>query len=366
MSIIIYIYNIMATLNYIGSKKSLLHFIDHVIELINPQFKKKDNVKFLDGFSGSGIVGKYFNKKYGFNVYSNDMEYYSYVLSYALLKVPYTKKLKNIIEELNKLSKSNDKANFNLITENYSEDGKEKRKFWTIENAQKADAIIENIKTQLIKETISQDEYFFLLASLLSSFDKYSNTASVYGVYLKKYKKSALKTLEVKPIHNDENIVNCKKNVNLNVDINDETISDNKYHIVYLDPPYNNRQYSTNYHPLNFIAKYDASIIPYGKTGLLKNSNKSNYSISKNVENSFNSLIENIDSKFILLSYNNEGIMESETIKKILEKKGKTTLYKYKYKKFKSQAKQDDGTVYEYLYLCEVNVKGGYETFIVE
>jgi adenine-specific DNA-methyltransferase len=160
--------------------------------------------------------------------------------------------------------------------------------------------------------------------------------------------------------------VNCKKNVNLNVDINDETISDNKYHIVYLDPPYNNRQYSTNYHPLNFIAKYDASIIPYGKTGLLKNSNKSNYSISKNVENSFNSLIENIDSKFILLSYNNEGIMESETIKKILEKKGKTTLYKYKYKKFKSQAKQDDGTVYEYLYLCEVNVKGGYETFIVE
>ena len=56
----------MATLNYIGSKKSLLHFIDYVIEIVNTQFKKKNDVKFLDGFSGSGIVGKYFNKKFWF------------------------------------------------------------------------------------------------------------------------------------------------------------------------------------------------------------------------------------------------------------------------------------------------------------
>ena len=356
----------MATLNYIGSKKSLLHFIDYVIEIVNTQFKKKNDVKFLDGFSGSGIVGKYFNKKYGFNVYSNDMEYYSYVLSYALLQVPYTEKLENIIIQLNKLTKPIDKNKFNLITENYSEDGKEKRKFWTVDNSQKADAIIENITTQLHKKTITDDEYFFLLASLLSSFDKNANTASVYGAYLKKYKKSALKTLEVKPIHIDKDIINYKKNINFNLDINNETISDNKYHIVYLDPPYNNRQYSSNYHPLNFIAKYDSSIIPYGKTGLLENSNKSNYSISKNVENSFKSLIENINTKFILLSYNNEGIMDSDTIKQILEKKGKTTLYKYKYKKFKSQITQNDETVYEYLYLCEVDIKGKYETFIVE
>ena len=75
----------MATLNYIGSKKSLLNFIDHIIEKINPQFKKTKKIKFLDGFAGSCIVGKYFNQKYGYNVFSNDMEYYSYVLSFALL-----------------------------------------------------------------------------------------------------------------------------------------------------------------------------------------------------------------------------------------------------------------------------------------
>ena len=318
---------------------------------------KKQKKLNLDGFAGSCIVGKYFNQKYGYNVFSNDMEYYSYVLSFALLKVPYTDKLKNIIEQLNLLSKPIDENKYNLITEHYKR---------TISNSQKADAIIENIKTQLHINNINNDEYLFLLASLLSSIDKYANTASVYGAYLKKYKISALKTLEVKPIHIDDTIVNFDKNFNFNVDVNSETITDNEYDITYFDPPYNNRQYSSNYHPLNFIAKYDENIIPYGKTGLLKNSNKSNYSISKNVLNSFESLIDKINTKYILLSYNNEGIMNSKTIKKILEKKGKTTLYKYKYKKFKSQSSQDDETVYEYIYLCEVDVKGSFSIYIVE
>ncbi len=90
---------------------------------------KLDKIKFLDGFAGSGIVGKYFNQKYSYNVFSNDMEYYSYILSFALLKVEYTDKLKNIIAQLNLLTKPIDENNFNLITENYSEKGKEKENF---------------------------------------------------------------------------------------------------------------------------------------------------------------------------------------------------------------------------------------------
>lgn len=356
----------MATLNYIGSKKSLLEFIDYVLEKINQEFEQTNKIKFLDGFAGSGIVGKYFNQKYGYNLFSNDMEYYSYILSYAMLKVKYTEKLKNIIEQLNLLTKPIDENKFNLVSEHYSEKGKEKRKFWTISNSQKVDAMIENIKTQLDNKLINNNEYMFLLASILSSIDKYANTASVYGAYLKKYKSASLKTFELKPIHTDNNIVNYEINQNYNVDVNSDTITNNEYDIAYFDPPYNNRQYSSNYHPLNFIAKYDNTIIPYGKTGLLENSNKSNYSISKNVEESFRALIEKINTKYILLSYNNEGIMSSSTIKKILKKKGKTTLYKYEYKKFKSQSKQDDETVYEYLYLCEVGKKGKYTSNIVE
>lgn len=355
----------MSTLNYIGSKKTLLSFIDYVITKINVNFKNKNNVRFLDGFAGSGIVSKFFNEKYNYIVYSNDLEYYSYVICYALLKVQYSEKLETKLEELNKLTKPIDK-NYNLITENYSEKGKEKRKFWSIENSEKADAIIENIKKELANKKITNDEYIFLLASLLSSFDKVANTASVYGAYLKQYKTSALKKLDVKPIHTNDNIINDDKNTNYNIDVNSNTITDNNYDIVYLDPPYNNRQYSSNYHPLNFVSKYNSDIVPYGKTGLLENSNKSNYSISKNVESTFKTLIENLKTKYILLSYNNEGLMSSTVIKNILEEKGKTTLYKYEYKKFKSQTTQEDECVYEYLYLCEVGTKGEYESYIVK
>lgn len=141
----------------------------------------------------------------------------------------------------------------------------------------------------------------FIIASLLSTIDKYANTASVYGAYLKKYKTSSLKTFELKPIHTDNNIVNYNFYYNYNLDVNSETITNNEYDITYFEPPYNNRQYSSNYHPLNFISKYDSSIIPYGKTGLLENSNKSNYSISKNVKETFKSLIDKINTKYILL-----------------------------------------------------------------
>ena len=325
----------MSTLNYIGSKKTLLTFIDYVLQKINPKFTNTNKIKFLDGFAGSGIVGKHFNQQYGYNVYSNDLEYYSYIISYALLKVPYSNNLEKQIEELNKLTATVNKE-YNLITENYSEKGKEKRKFWSVSNAEKADAIIEQMQTNLDNKTITKKEYVFLLASLLSSFDKVANTASVYGAYLKEYKTSSLKKLDVKPIHINHEIINDKSNKVFNKDVNSDVITNNKFDIVYLDPPYNNRQYSSNYHPLNFVAKYSSEIIPYGKTGLLENSNKSDYSISKNVENSFKSLIKNLDTKYILLSYNNEGLMNSKDIKEIMSLRGKYGYFLKEYNRFKA------------------------------
>jgi len=92
-----------SVLNYIGSKKSLLTFIENVINDIN--YDKNKNIIFFDGFAGTGIVGKYFNDKYNFAIHSNDLEYYSYIVSYATLKVPYTQKIENKINELNKLKK---------------------------------------------------------------------------------------------------------------------------------------------------------------------------------------------------------------------------------------------------------------------
>jgi adenine-specific DNA-methyltransferase len=342
-----------STLNYIGSKKSLLDFIDSVISKINKDINiETRNIKFFDGFAGTGVVSKYFNRKYGYKTYSNDLEYYSYLISYSNLKVEYTIKLEKIIEDLNKL-KYTKNQNYNLITENYSPQGNEKRMFWTIENANKADAISEAID----KLDISEDERIFLKSSLITSLDKVANTASVYEAY---FKKSSSVVFELKPIHRDEKIENQDVNGIYNKDIMSDILS-NEWDIVYLDPPYNNRQYGSNYGLLNYIGKYDKTIDIYGKAGLIKNYNKSKFSSKVFAENEFKNLIDKIKSKYILISYNNEGIIKQNSFIEILKSKGSVVLYKKSYKNFKSSKNQNDENVYEYLYMCTVDDENSFK-----
>jgi adenine-specific DNA-methyltransferase len=77
------------TLNYIGSKKKLIDFINIPISKIVSNTKK--DIVFLDGFAGTGIVGSYFHNKYNFNIIANDLEYYSYIINHSLLCVKYSK-----------------------------------------------------------------------------------------------------------------------------------------------------------------------------------------------------------------------------------------------------------------------------------
>jgi len=355
---------ILSTLNYIGSKKSLLNFLDLIFNKINNELNKStENIEFGDLFSGSGIVSKYFNRKYKYKVVSNDLEYYSYIINYANLKVPYTDNLKNIIIKLNKLVDSND-DNYKLIQNNYSPLSKFERKFWTIQNSKKADAIIEQIELNNRNKYITNDEKIFLIASLIASLDKIANTTSIYGAYLKEFKKKSLLLFELKPIHNDTKIINIEKNLILNKDINSDILNNN-YDIVYLDPPYNERNYGGNYGPLNYICKYDNKIEIYGKTGLLKNYNKSKFCSSLTALQEFTQIINKIKSQFIIISYNNEGLINQTDFIKILESKGKVKLYKTIYKKFKSSNSLNNHSVFEYLYVCQVGIKGDFQEEII-
>jgi len=340
--------------NYIGSKKSLLDFIDIPISKIIKKYKK--DIVMLDGFAGTGIVGMHFQSKYiNVHVIANDLEYYSYIINFAQLCVPFTDKLKKIINTINS-EKVQNKKNFNLISMNYSPKGESERMFWTQENAEKADYIKYVIDKHVKNNNITTEDAIFLNASLLSSMDKVANTASVYGAFLKKFKNTALQKLELKPIHTNETL-NGKENKVYNNDINSDEIINQKYDIVYLDPPYNQRQYSSNYHPLNYIAKYDKDIEVYGKTGLLKDSNKSKYCQKKEAYEMLSHLVTNLKTTHIILSYNNEGIIEFDKIKELLTNLGKVILYMKPYKKFKSNEKQEDEDVYEYLFHLEKSDK---------
>lgn len=174
--------------------------------------------------------------------------------------------------------------------------------YFTDENAMKCDAVRSKIELWKEEKNITENEYYFLLASLLENIDKVANTASVYGAFLKNFKKSALKPLTLSPANF---FLNDHEHEVHNADIL-EVAKITSHDVVYLDPPYNERQYSANYHMLETIARYDNPKIK-GKTGLRDYSKqKSDYCKKSEVKNSFQELIKTLDAKYIFLSYNDE------------------------------------------------------------
>jgi len=122
--------------------------------------------------------------------------------------------------------------------------------------------------------------------------------------------------------------------------------------ILYLDPPYNSRQYSSNHHLLNTIAKYDM-FTPKGITGQRNDNFVSPFSSKRNVYNSFEYLIKNAKFKYIFLSYNNEGILSIENIKSIFTKYGKYDINTKECKTYKADCNRNNksNTIIEYLHI---------------
>ncbi len=346
-------------MNYIGSKLTLLNFIESSIRktlITNNELRKPSEMIFADLFSGTGCVGSRF-KSLGYSIIANDIQYYSYVITKHLIEnngnLNKIKMLKTI-DELNKLNGFN-----GFIYRNYTFEGTEgqeyRRMYFSAENARKCDAIRNELDILLKENKINKNEFYFLLGSLITSIDKYSNTASVYGAYLKKLKSSALKSFVLSPLPFPSNHVNCRV---YNEDVNN-LISKIYGDILYLDPPYNERQYCANYHILETIAKNDNPVIS-GKTGLRDyKSQKSDYCIKSKVCSVFEDLIKNANFKYIFLSYNNEGLMNFDEIKNIMSKYGEYSIYSQEYRRFKADNKRSNKskTTIEYLH-CLIKKRG--------
>jgi len=338
----------MNTLNYIGCKHTLYKTL---LTILKDNIVNINEKSFMDLFAGTGVVG--FNMLGQFKTCdANDLEYYSYVINYALLKCAYNEGIKGLIEECNNLPLIE-----GLIYRNFTQNDHCERMFFTNTNAKKTDAIREYIENKYKENNITLPEYYFLLASLLVSIDKVANTACVYGAYLKEYKKSALKDIIMQPIHT---------NISLDSDCNVYNGLAEKfaepdakfYDVIYIDPPYNHRQYSANYSPLNYIAQYDTNVVLTGKTGLIENYNKSIFCKKKEVTSAFTHLIDGVKCTHLIISYNSEGLLDRSEFEKIALKKGSVKLYKIKYCKFKSQQKVDAKFVEEYLWVIDTSKPG--------
>ena len=330
-------------MNYIGSKYKLSDFISSSVKsIVGDDLSGKI---FCDLFAGTGVVGRNFKKEVK-KVISNDMEFYSYVLNKNYIENHEFLDNEIYIKELNE---TNGEEGF--IFNEYSENGKANRLYFSEHNGKKIDAIRTKIEFWKTEKKISSALYYFLLASLLESADKVANTASVYGAFLKKIKKTAQKELILEPAIFE---INSHSHEVYNEDSN-LLIKKIEGDILYLDPPYNAREYGANYHLLNTIAKYD-HFTPKGKTGL-RDYSKSAFCKKKEVEKSFDDLIKNANFKYIFLSYNNEGIMSSETIKKILSNYGKYDLLTTEYQRFRADKKENRNhkasSTTEYLHILE-------------
>ncbi|HFS82407.1 MAG TPA: modification methylase, partial [Epsilonproteobacteria bacterium] len=227
--------------------------------------------------------------------------------------------------------------------------GHGERQYFSDENARKIDAIRQRIESWREEGRIDEDQYFFSLASLIESADKVANTASVYGAYLKQLKRSAQKPLVLEAAEFEK----TGEGHEVYQEDANELIGKISGDILYLDPPYNQRQYGANYHLLNTIARYDA-FIPKGKTGL-REYIRSDYCKKAVVLERFEALIKHADFSYIFLSYNNEGLMQSSEVEKIMQKYGRYHLATTQYQRFKADKTENRNhkadTTTEYLHI---------------
>lgn len=323
---------------YLGAKSKLLGFIYEVME-----DKLNDIEVVADVFAGTGVVADMF-AGLGKKVIVNDIlcsNYISYKTWFGN-EATDMEKIKLMIKELNSLKPKKD----NYVSINFG------NRYFTNSNARKIGAIREKIETY----DINDREKAFLLTSLIYAMDKAANTVGHYDAFRKKmdsYQELELKTPKTRENKNNE--IYCK-------DAN-QLVKEIKADLIYIDTPYNSRQYGDAYHLLENIVEWKKPRVEGVAMKMADRSKtKSAYSLKKAPE-VFDDLIQNIDSKYILVSYNNmakkgngrsNAKISNEEIIESLKKRGKVTVYDTSFSPF-TTGKTNIEDHKELLYLCEVD-----------
>ena len=328
---------------YIGSKARMLESIENVIKSEKIEFSS-----FLDLFGGTGIVGDYFNNQRT-KVYVNDIlksNYISYLAWFGNDKID-KKKLTSIIDYYNSLTDLED----NYFSINF------KDTYFSEFNCKKIGFIREDIETKYLNNEINVRERAILITSLLYAMDKIANTVGHYDAYRKNGELD--KSLELCMLDLKSNTTN-KNNKIFNEDSN-ELVKQIKADVVYIDPPYNSRQYSDAYHLLENVASWEKQEV-FGVAKKMKRTGTKSKYCSVSAPLAFKDLIENINAKYIIVSYNNMGTkgagrsqakISDDDIMNALNAKGKVKIYETDFNQFNTGKTHIDGHK-ERLFVCKV------------
>ena len=344
-------------ITYIGNKRRLLPFLYKGFSKIRKRIGKKKLV-ILDGFVGSGAVARLL-KAFASELHVNDLEDYAETINRAYLvnksKIDINK-LEGYINWLNKNKLKIKTAAPGFIEKNYApkDDNNiqpDERVFYTNTNAK----IIDNLR-RLINE-VPKNYRHFCLASLLVKASVHTNTSGVFKGFHKQNGNGHFGG-------NGENALNrIKKEIALDLpifsdfecpiyvhkrDIN-ELVKDKHlpfFDLVYYDPPYNQHPYGSNYFMLNIINSGKKVEIQNGVSGIAKEWNRSVYNKKRVAEEAMDQILNDTRARFIIISYNNEGIIPLSNFKKILSKYGKWELMQQEYNAYRGSRN-----------LCNRNIK---------
>lgn len=352
-------------MKYIGNKTNLLGFIEDSLK----SYQVPLEGTFTDLFSGSTSVAEHF-KKLGLSVIANDFMTYSYVLQKAFIESNQIPTFEKILKYLNlAIPGSPDTAVTSYLNSldptegyafhNYGSGGNQNRMYFTRENACQIDSIRDAIEVWRQEALINEAEFYYLLASLIDAADHVANMSGTYGAFLKIWRSVALKKISLK-----NRLVYDNKKRNYAYQINaEELITKIAGDILYLDPPYNSRQYASNFHVLESIAVWDKQELS-GKTGLRNyDMQKSDFSSKLRATQALKKVVENANFKYIALSYNNEGIISYDDILEILGSKGSVKVVKQEYRRFRTERNHEkrnykdvDDKTQEYLFLVKAKL----------
>ncbi|MBR8463189.1 DNA adenine methylase [Campylobacter sp. faydin G-24] len=330
-------------LTYLGNKRSLLNFIAQGVKYAKDELKK-DKLSCVDLFSGSGVVARYLKQHANFLV-ANDLELYSKITNECYLSNPNNELLSKIDDNFITLA---EKIELNLkdgfITRLYapkdeSNITKDDRVFYTHRNATYIDTA-----RNLIDE-LELDMQKFFIAPLLYLASVHSNTSGIFKGFYKNRQgigqfggegQNALKRITkdiklIKPIFSNFNVPFYVEQKDANALAKELDVVD----VCYLDPPYNQHPYGSNYFMLNLIASNIEPTEISRISGIQKGWNKSIYNQRANAQEAFFELISNLKARIIIISFNSEGFISQESFAKNLSKFGKTQKLEQKYNVFR-------------------------------
>lgn len=350
-------------ITYLGNKRSLLPLINAGIVYVKEELQK-EKIVTVDLFSGSGVVSRNL-KQHSKKVISNDLEGYSKTINecYLTNSKSFNEKKYNLYK--NEIIKKMKDFNAGIIQELYApkidtDIKKGERVFYTTKNAKFIDSFRQAI------ETIPEDYKKFFIAPLLSECSIKNNTSGVFKGFYKNSKtglgqfggngENSLSRIKAdieikKPIFSN---YECEFEI-YQKDAKKLALELKGIDLVYIDPPYNQHPYSSNYFMLNIINEYKKPKNISKVSGIPANWNKSDFNKTNLAKKTLQYICDKIDSKFVIISFNSEGFISPEEMKKMLEKIGIVTIIEEKYNVFRGSRNLKDRSKYvkEFLFILD-------------